>query len=76
MPIAFRPRQAPEKSGPPPPKEAVEKFQEFFESESFAVSHQAFKDLLVILDIEVGQFHTFFFSFATVLLFICKRYTK
>ena len=60
MPIAFRPRQAPEKSGPPPPKEAVEKFQEFFESESFAVSHQAFKDLLVILDIEVGQFHTFF----------------
>ena len=25
MPIAFRPRTAPEKSGPPPPKEAIEK---------------------------------------------------
>ena len=27
MPIAFRPRSAPEKSGPPPPQEAIDKFQ-------------------------------------------------
>ena len=60
MPIAFRPKSAPEKVGPPPPKEAIEKFQEFVEAETFSVAHQAFKTLLEILEIEVGQFHTFF----------------
>ena len=48
MPIAFRPRVAPEKSGPPPPKEALEKFQEFYEAENFPLAHQSFKELLEI----------------------------
>ena len=60
MPIAFRPRSAPEKSGPPPPQEAIDKFQEFFESESASIAHQAFQDLLRILNVEVDRFQNFF----------------
>ena len=60
MPIAFRPKSAPEKSGPPPPPEAIDKFQEFFAAESFSVAHEAFTKLLEILEIETGQFYTFF----------------
>ena len=60
MPIVFKPKATPEKSGPPPPPEAIDKFQEFFEAESFSVSHQAFTKLLEILEIETGQFYTFF----------------
>ena len=56
MPIAFRSRSAPEKSGPPPPQEAIDKFQEFFESESASIAHQAFQEVLRILDIKVDRF--------------------
>ena len=60
MPIAFRPRSAPEKSGPAPPQEAIDKFQEFFESESASIAHQAFQEVLRILNVEVDRFQNFF----------------
>jgi hypothetical protein len=60
MPIAFRPKSTPEKSGPPPPKEAIEKFVEFCEADTYVVASAAFKCVLEVLELEAGQFHTFF----------------
>ena len=60
MPIVLRAKPVVEKSGPPPPQEAIDRFEEFFEADTFLGADQSFSKLLEILDIQKDRFHIFF----------------
>ena len=63
MPIYFKPRSDPEKVGPPPAPEAIEKFQEFYDAPTIQEAQAAFSRLLEILELEPNQFQIFFPKF-------------
>ena len=60
MPPVWLPRSLSEPAGPPPPEEAIEEFQTFFNATTYNEASTAFANLLTILDIKPGRFVDFF----------------